>query len=931
MPKLELGCTFVAKKNRALKKYIYLAGSVLVFILGFQSGAFAQNLSITVVEELTQDPIVSALIIYEKQDFFTNDRGVAEVNVSYRNPIFLVVSKPGYETYSVTINDAEGMRSYRIALEKMESFNNVIILDEGQLQEDETSGAISSILRASRDPFLSAAAFNFGAARFNVRGYDNEYSTTMVNNLPMMTLHNSRVPFNFWGGLNDVFRNNTTNLGMDQADFTFGNLNGASNTDISAGSQRKQTRVSYAAANRTYRNRLMATHSSGEQANGWSYTLSGSRRWADEGYVEGTFYDAWSYFASVEKRINNVHSLSLSVFGAPIQRGSGTGSLNEMYDIAGSNFYNPNWGLLNGEKKSSRFWTTHEPMISAEHTMVVSDKFDFKQSLGIITGRSGQTRLDWYNAPDPRPDYYRYLPSFYGVGSDAYNSIRDLLSNNEERRQLNWDRIFETNLNNFETLTNVNENGETVSGIRSLYALKEDREDLTRFMYNGIGHYQLTDETTLHGGVTGQYEVTHFFQSMRNLLGGDYWYDVNQFVEREFPDDANKSQADLNNPNRVIREGDDYGYNYKSKITDISLWTSYNAIFPKIDFHVGAQINYNSFRREGLYKSGAFPNSSFGNATAQVFISPSVKGGFNYKINGRNYIYANATYQMRAPDFRNSYVSPRFRNQVLQDIKQEQSYSGEVAYVMRSPFLNIKTLGYLTRFRDLAEVRTAFIDGSSSAFVNIISQGEGRTHVGTELSAQYKITTTLTASAAAGIGQHYIDRRPTVDIIQDNTGIQLVEDETIYVKNFRIPGPQSAYTLGLSYNSPKYWYITINANYFDHMYMDYNPLRRTVGAVDGLDRTSDFYFEVLRQERLDPGFTLDIFGGGSKKFGKNFVYLNVGVNNILNNTTMATGGFEQLRLGTVSNSNTIEDLGRFPSRYFYAWGLNYFVNLSYRF
>ncbi len=930
MFKDKLGCTFVVK-IKVLKKSIRLVSYMLLMVFSLQNIATAQNLSISVVDEMTQKPISTAVIIYEKQDFFTNDRGVVELNVSYRNPIYLEVSKPGYENFEVTINDAEGMRSYRIALKKKESSNNVIILDEGQLQEDETAGAISSILRASRDPFLSAAAFNFGAARFRVRGYDNEYSTTMVNNLPMMTLHNSRVPFNFWGGLNDVFRNNTTNLGMDQADFTFGNLNGASNTDISAGSQRKQTRVSYAAANRTYRNRLMATHSSGEQANGWSYTFSGSRRWADEGYVQGTFYDAWSYFASVEKRINDVHSLSVSVFGAPIQRGSGTGSLNEMYDLAGNNYYNPNWGILNGEKKSARFWTTHEPMISAEHTMAVSDKFDFKQSVGVITGRSGQSRLDWYNAPDPRPDYYRYLPSFYSEETEAYNEVKELLSTSEENRQLNWSRIFETNLSNFETIEDVNRNGETVSGLRSLYALKEDRQDLTRYMYNGIARYQLTDETTLHGGLTAQYEVTHFFQSLRNLLGGDYWYDVNQFVEREFPNDADKGQADLNNPNRVVREGDDYGYNYKSKITDISLWTSYNAIFPKVDFHFGAQINYNSFRREGLYKNGAFPDSSFGNADAQVFISPSVKGGINYKINGRNYIYANATYQLRAPDFRNSYVSPRFRNQVLKDIKQEQSYSGELAYVMRSPFLNIKALGYLTRFRNLVEVRSAFIDGSSSAFVNIISQGEGRTHVGTEISAKYKLTTTLSASFAAGIGQNYIDVRPTVDIIQDNTGIQLVEDETIYVKNFRVPGPQSAYTLGLSYNSPKYWYITVNANYFDHMYMDYNPLRRTVDAVDGLDRTSEFYFDVLRQERLDPGFTLDLFGGGSKKIGKKFVYFNVGVNNILNNTTMATGGFEQLRLGTADNSNTIEDLGRFPSRYFYAWGLNYFVNLSFRF
>lgn len=49
---------------------------------------------------------------------------------------------------------------------------------------------------------------------------------------------------------------------------------------------------------------------------GWAVSLSYSRRWADEGYVKGTFYDGHSYFLSVEKIINSKHSLSLTGFGA---------------------------------------------------------------------------------------------------------------------------------------------------------------------------------------------------------------------------------------------------------------------------------------------------------------------------------------------------------------------------------------------------------------------------------------------------------------------------------------------------------------------------------------------------------------------------------------------------------------------------------------
>jgi hypothetical protein len=70
---------------------------------------------------------------------------------------------------------------------------------------------------------------------------------------------------------------------------------------------------------------------------------------------------------------------------------------------------------------------------------------------------------------------------------------------------------------------------------------------------------------------------------------------------------------------------------------------------------------------------------------------------------------------------------------------------------------------------------------------------------------------------------------------------------------------------------------------------------------------------------------LNVFGGKSWKINKTYLYLNVGINNLLNNTDLITGGFEQLRFDAESRQ-----VNRFPNRYFYAFGLNYFVNISVR-
>ena len=57
-------------------------------------------------------------------------------------------------------------------------------------QGDGGSQNVSSVLTAGRDPFFSAASFNFSAVRFRMRGYDGDNNTTYMNGIPMDNLDN---------------------------------------------------------------------------------------------------------------------------------------------------------------------------------------------------------------------------------------------------------------------------------------------------------------------------------------------------------------------------------------------------------------------------------------------------------------------------------------------------------------------------------------------------------------------------------------------------------------------------------------------------------------------------------------------------------------------------------------------------------------------
>ncbi|MCF0200605.1 MAG: TonB-dependent receptor, partial [Bacteroidales bacterium] len=248
-----------------------------------------------------------------------------------------------------------------------------IMLLDSDFDESSTSvNDASTLLQSSRDVFNTIAAYNFGSLRYRVRGNDSKYSDVMINGILMNDPETGRPVFSNWGGLNDAMRNTVLTEGIGASDDGFGGIGGLTNIVTRASQYRRQTSLSYAFSNRSYNHRVMASVGTGMMDNGWAFMVNASGRFAGEGYTQGTFYQAYSYFLSAEKRINGKHSLDLTVFGAPSRRGGSSPVVQEAYDLVGSNFYNPNWGyqtLTDGTrvKRNSRVSDYHQPMFQLTH------------------------------------------------------------------------------------------------------------------------------------------------------------------------------------------------------------------------------------------------------------------------------------------------------------------------------------------------------------------------------------------------------------------------------------------------------------------------------------------------------------------------------------------------------------------------------------
>ena len=819
----------------------------------------------------------------------------------------------------------------------------VISIDENDLG-DGASQSVSSILTAGRDPYYSAASFNFGAVRFRIRGYENDHFSTFLNGIPMDNLDNGFTPFGLWGGLNDVMRNRDAVWGLRNNTFAFGDIGGNTSIDARASKQRAQTSISYAASNRNYNNRMMVTHSTGLSKNGWAFSFSGSRRWAEEGYVPGTYYEGWGYFAGVDKRINQNHLLSLVVFGAPTENGRQGAAVQEMIDLAGTNFYNPNWGYQNGRKRNASIGRTHQPVGILTHEFRINNNTNLMTAVGYSFGNRSVTALDWYNAADPRPDYYRYLPSYTSTWASVTDPAQgqmlyDLMKSDINYRQINWQRLYDVNRASFASIQDANGTpGNTVSGLRSRYIIENRIINTNRLNANSVINTRFSEKIEFTAGASFQAQNNHYYKEVEDLLGGDFYVNVNQFAERDFPVDNVANQFDMDTPNRILHVGDKFGYDYNINISRLGGWAQGVFKFSKVDLFLAGAISQTSFYRKGNTRIGLFPNDSYGKGQTNDFTNYGGKAGVTYKIDGRNYLFAHGSYQTRAPYFENVYVSPRTRNTQQNNIESETIQTVEAGYIMNSPRFKIRLGGYYTTFEDGMDVMSFYHDTYQN-FVNYAINGIDKVHFGGEFGIEAKISQTLTLNAAAAVGRYYYDSRQNAVITVDNSS-SVLGQQIIYAENFRVPStPMEAYSLGINYRSPKFWFVSLTGNYFDESYLSINPIRRTWEALQFVQNDKAGYDEIFNQTKFESNYTVDFFGGYSWKLPRDFeinrkatfLVFNVGVNNLLNNKDIITGGYEQLRFDAQTSSSDPVQAGKFPPRLFYAYGLNFFASATLRF
>ena len=265
------------------------------------------------------------------------------------------------------------------------------------------------------------------------------------------------------------------------------------------------------------------------------------------------------------------------------------------------------------------------------------------------------------------------------------------------------------------------------------------------------------------------------------------------------------------------------------------------------------------------------------------------------------------------------------------------------------PYIKARLSGYYTTITDQSKV-ISFYDDTRSSFTNFAMSGIDKRYYGLEVGVVVPIWGGISFNGALSLGDYRYTSDANFTQTRDNSEEVLRGDKVLWDDLYVESTPQTALNLGLSYRGPRNWFASVDFNYYDRIYLSMNPARRTRAAYATVLRPDEAaqlpgavkytaLMNLREQEKFDSAYTLNLSVG--KNWYIHRIYqlgFSLEVKNILNDQTIRTGGYEQMRLSRRTYVNKegaaaqpIQYYVPFDSKYFYLLGTTYYLNVYFRF
>ena len=796
---------------------------------------------------------------------------------------------------------------------------------ESQLGEDDDMSQNVTIVNSNSNIYANEVGYLWSPVRFRYRAFNQKYNDVYINGALMNDAESGQFRYSQVGGLNNQTRSGEYSLPFEANNFAMPSMGGTNNYNFRPSAMPIGNKAALSVANRNYTLRGMYSYSSGLNEKGWAVAAALTYRWADRGYVEGTFYNSLSYFLGIEKQTGN-HSISFVTWGNPTERASQGASTDEMYWIANNRYYNPYWGYQNGKKRNSRVINDFAPTALLTWDWKINDDMKLTTSLTGKYSMYKSTKLNYNNSDNPQPDYWKVLPSsYYNVWNEADNSYRtesawdawnnayNWLSSSKANRQIDFDRLYAANV------------GASQQGADAMYYIQAKHNNQLDIKLSSTLDMKLNDKQKLVMGMNlGTTKGMHY-QTMDDMLGATHFHNINYYALGKYDINSEQVQYDLNNPNAKVGEGDRFGYDYNILVDRADFWTTYSATLSRMHAFVSGRVSGTQMQRDGKMRNGLAKDNSYGKSGTAHFLDGGGKIGLSFNLGKGNIIQLGAGYELRTPAASTAFASPEINNDFVANLKNEKVLSAEFGYSLSTSWMRANVNAYYSRIKDATEWQCFYFDDANS-FSYVSLTGVEKEYYGVEYGLKFKITSAFSIQAIGTVSEAKYANDANVRYMLSTSGDY--GDDICHLKGVREAStPLLAQSLTLSYNN-KGWFIDLTGNYYDRMYLSPSVYHRYDQICE---HDNDGNAKVPDQWEGNGGFMLDASIGKLIRLKKGQLSINLTLTNILNNRDICTGGYEQSRSDLTASGNSRGYLFSMNPKKFYAYGTNGMLNFTYRF
>ena len=625
------------------------------------------------------------------------------------------------------------------------------------------------------------------------------------------------------------------------------------------------------------------------------------------GYLANGLKNRQGILFSIDKSITANRQLGFSFWWSPVAQGKRAPTVQELYTLTKNTLYNPSWGWLDGKPFYANTKKSNAPVMSLHFDIRTKKENLIQFNLGLVLGTQSSTQLDWSKASDPRPDYYKYLPS-YAIDEQLKNNLLNWYAIHPEYFQIQFDQLKAKNL--------------ATSNGAAKYIINEQVQKLQLIRFSAISNHTISTTSKWHLGLAINSDQIGYSNQVADLLGAKYYLNYNSWVN----DDgiATAFQNDLEFPDRKIKETESWGAHYILSNQKISTWTSLNGATTLLEWGLGMQMNFDQFQRKGINQNGLYPNLSKGLSESALFPSYQYQTYIRFKFNGRWYLTTRLFQEWEAPDASDLYSDPAnhaFRNPFLLPLIH-------LGTEIKVQFMgsNIKASAvYFAQSNKNERQYKLFYHDYFNAFVRA-SVGEMETmHQGIESYVETNWTSPLQIIIGNSYGWYNITNQPLYEIrLADN--LYKVQSGKLALKNFPATSyPQSVQAFTINYQPNYSIRISYTTVYASRRAISHDLFRRSEWVKDNSPTNSSW--ETLYTPVWAPNqWVSNLFISKNIQIENNNRKINLRLTSSIRNVFNAAIPsliFEQSRYDYKNFK-----IDKFPAKYIYDLGRTYTIGLQ---